>query len=96
MSNDQRLSELSDTEFDALIEGHIERTAGGYGELPADVFFDLLIERAAAHAAVPVTLSITVRGDHLEITPERESPDIVVQGNEVLIGGRRLVLLLSE
>lgn len=96
MSNGQRLSELSDAAFDALIDGHIERTAGGQGELPADVFVDLLVDRASAQSVVPVTLSITVRGDHLEITPDRESTDILVQGNEVLIGGRRLVLRLAE
>ena len=96
MSSDQRLSELSDAEFDALIEGHIERTAAGYGELPADVFIDLLVERAVAQSARPVTLSIVVRGDQLEITPDREGTDVLVQGNEVLIGGRRLVLRLAE
>ena len=42
MSSDPRLSDLSDAEFDALIEGHIERTASGAGDLPADVFIDLL------------------------------------------------------
>jgi hypothetical protein len=96
MSSGQRLSELSNGEFDALIEGHIERVAGGYGDLPAEVFIDLLVERAAAQSGTPVTLSIAVRGDQLEITPDRESADVLVQGNEVLIGGRRLVLHLTE
>ncbi len=96
MSSDQRLSDLSEAEFDALIEGHIARTASGAGDLPADVFVDLLFERVAAQSARPVTLSITVHGDQLEITPDREGSDVLVQGNEVLIGGRRLVLRLAE
>lgn len=95
MSNGQRLSELSDAALDALIDGHIERTAAGQGELPADVFVDLLVERAMAQRARPVTLSIAAHGNQLEITPDPEGPDVVVQGNEVLIGGHRLVLRLD-
>lgn len=96
MSSEQGLSELSDTEFDALVEAHIERTAAGQGELSADVFIDLLVERSEAKSALPVTLSITVHGDQIEITPDHEGADVLVQGNEVLIGGRRLVLRLVE
>ena len=94
--SERRLSVISDAEFDALIEGHIEQTAAGHGELPVDVFVDLLFERLAANSRTPVTLSIDMRGDQLVITPDRESADVVVQGNEVLIGGRRLVLRLAQ
>ena len=59
------------------------------------MFIDLLYERMAMEAGTPVTLVIDVHGDHLEITPEREGTGVVVQGNEVLIGGRRLVLRLA-
>ena len=94
--SERRLSEVSDAEFDALIEGHIERTAAGGSEVPADVFVDLLFERNAANASAPVLLSIDVRGDQLVITPDQEDADVLVQGNEVLIGGRRLVLHLVQ
>ena len=94
--NEQRLSDLSEAEFDKLIDGYIDRTASGNGELPADVFVDLLAERTAAANAAPVVLSIDVRGNQLVITLDREGGDVIVQGNEVVIGGRRLVLRLAQ
>jgi hypothetical protein len=45
---ERRLSELSEAEFEALIEGHIERMAHGDREIEADVFIDLLLTRGAA------------------------------------------------
>jgi len=87
---------MSPEEFDALMDAHIERTATGGNDLAADVFIDLLVERSAERVEAPVTLLLTVHGDHLEITPDREGADILVQGNEVVIGGRRLVLRLER
>lgn len=92
--NEPRLSDMSEAEFDAMIEGHIERTAGGDRELEAEVFVDLLLERIAARAESPVTLAIDVHGNQLVITPDSSGTDIVVQGNEILVGGRRLILRL--
>jgi hypothetical protein len=94
--NQQRFSEMSEAEFDALIEGHIERTAAGSGEMPADIFVDVLLERIATRISTTVTLEIDVDDDKLVIIPDRDSTDIVVQGNEVLIGGHRLVLQLAR
>jgi hypothetical protein len=51
----QRFADMSETEFDALIEGHIERTATGAGELLADVFLDVLLELCLPCRAVPRT-----------------------------------------
>jgi hypothetical protein len=92
----QRFSDMSEAEFDSLIEGHIERTAASYGEMPADVFIDVLLERIAAKTRTTLMLEIDVTDDRLVITPDRDSADVVVQGNEVLIGGHRLVLKLSH
>jgi hypothetical protein len=92
----QRFTDMSDAEFDALIDGHIERSAAGSGEMPPDVFVDLLIERIATKTDTTLTLAIDVTGDQVVITPDRDSADVVVQGNEVLIGGHRLVLQLAR
>lgn len=94
--NQQRCSEMSEAEFDALIEGHIERTAAGEGEMPADVFFDVLLERIATRAGATLMLKIDVTDDLLVITPDRDSAEVVVQRNEVLIGGHRPVLQLAR
>ena len=44
----KRLSEMSEAEFDSLIDSCIDRTSTSYGEIPAEIFLDLLIERIAA------------------------------------------------
>jgi hypothetical protein len=89
-------ADMSEAEFDALIDSHIERTAAGLDEVPANVFLDLLLERIAARANTTLTLNIDVTDDQLVITPDRDSAEIIIQGNEVFIGGRRLVLQLAR
>jgi hypothetical protein len=92
----ERLSEMSEAAFEALLDAHIERTAAGEAELPPGVFVDVLLERIEQGAAAPVRLTIDVSGDQLVIMPDRESIDVVVQGNEVLVAGRRLVLQINR
>ena len=69
---------------------------GHKSEMPADVFLDVLLERIAARTSATLTLNIDVTDDQLVITPDRDSAEVVVQGNEVLIGGHRLVLQLAR
>lgn len=93
----KRFDDMSEAEFDSLIDGYIERTAIGYGEMPAEFFLDLLIERMVAKVDETVNLSIGVsEDDNLVITPDRELSDIVIRGNEILVGKRRFVLKLTE
>jgi hypothetical protein len=92
----QRFADMSAEAFDALIDGHIERTAAGADAMPADMFFDVLVERLATEVTATVTLDVDVAGDQLVLTPDRDSGDIVVQGNAILIGGRRIVLQLAR
>jgi hypothetical protein len=91
----ERFADMNEEEFTNLIDGYIERTATGYGEIPVEIFLDLLIERMAAKVDETLNLSVDIQGDELVITPDRETGDIVVRGNEILIGKRRLVLQLS-
>jgi hypothetical protein len=93
----KRFDEMSEAEFGRLVDGYIERTATGYGEMPAEFFLDLLVERMATKAEETVNLSIDVsEDDDLVITPDRELSDIVIRGNEILVGKRRFVLKLVE
>jgi hypothetical protein len=94
--NQHDFADMSEAEFDALIDSHIERTATGADGLPATIFFDLLLERIAAQTNATLTLNIDVTDDQLVITPDRDSAEVIIQGNEVLIGGRRLVLQLAR
>jgi hypothetical protein len=59
-------------------------------ELPPDVFVALLLEPIAAKPDTTLTLATDVKGDQLVKSPDRDSPDVVVQGNELLIGGHRV------
>ena len=93
----KRFDEMSEAEFDKLVDGYIERTAVGYGKIPPEFFLDLLVERMAAKTDETVNLSIDVsEDDDLVITPDRELSDIVIRGNEILVGKRRFVLKLVE
>ncbi|HRQ42624.1 MAG TPA: hypothetical protein PLD25_32320 [Chloroflexota bacterium] len=88
---------MDEAEFTSLVHSYIERMATGYGEMPAEFFLDLLVERMAVKANETVNLSIDVSaGDDLVITPDRELSDIVIRGNEILVGKRRFVLKLAE
>ena len=93
----QTFADMSQTEFDDLIERYIEREAYGYGEMPADIFFDLLLTRMAEqnNETANFDISITPEGNELVITPDRDLSDVVVNGNEILVGGHRLVFQVS-
>jgi hypothetical protein len=51
---------------------------------------------APPHAAVHLSLALVGNDDDLLITPDRELSDIVIRGNEIWVGNRRLVLKLAE
>lgn len=91
----KRFADMNEREFDNLINGFIDRTAEGYGEVPAKIFLDLLVERVAARVDETVNLSINITGDDLTITPDRDMGNIIVRGNEILVGKHRLVLQLT-
>jgi hypothetical protein len=91
----ETFAEMSEAEFDALIDSYIKREAAGYGEMPAEIFFDLLLERSTARAEETLNLEVEVADDRLVIIPDRETGDVVVHGNEILVGGYRLVFQLA-
>jgi len=92
----KQFAEMEEAEFDSIIDGYIERTAHGYGEMPAKVYFDLLAERMEEQVEETVTLSINVTEDDLIIHSDRELGDILIQGNEIVIGKHRFILQLSH
>jgi len=92
----KQFAEMEEAEFDALIDGYIERTARSYDEVPVEVYFDLLAERMEEQVEETVTLSINVSKDDLVIHSDRELGDILIQGNEIVIGKHRFVLQLAS
>lgn len=91
----QTFAQMNATEFVALIDRYIDREAGRFGEMPAETFFDLLLERAEAKARETLNLAIAVHYNRLVITPDREAGDVIISGNEILVGGRRLVFQMA-
>ena len=92
----QTFAEMSEAEFDTLIDNYIDREANRYGEMPAEIFFDLLLERTRAKIEKTLNLEIEVVDDRLVITPDRKAGDVVIHENEILVGGHRLVFELTE
>jgi hypothetical protein len=45
---EQMITGIDEAEFHALIDAYIDRTAHDYSDMPAGIFFDLLLARAAA------------------------------------------------
>ena len=94
--SDKQFIDMDDKEFDSIINGYIERMAKGYGEMPAEIYFNLLAEQLGDQAEETLTLSIDVVDDDLVIHPDREISDILISGNEIVIGKHRLVLQLAS
>ena len=90
-----RFAEMNEQEFDHLIDNYITRTSTTYGEMPGEFFLDLLFERMRTQVDETLILSVNIQDDDLVIRPDQEMGDIVVRGNEILIGNRRLVLQLA-
>jgi hypothetical protein len=94
--NQQTFQNMNETEFDQLIDGYIERIETKDDNMELPVFFDLLLERIAANAEKTLNLAVALSNDEIVITPDREMNDIVVRGNEILVGGRRLIFQLRK
>lgn len=88
------LAAMNEQEFDRLIDSYITRTSTTYGEMPGEFFLDLLFERMSTQIDETLILSINIADDDLVIQPDQDMGDIVIRGNEILIGNRRLVLQL--
>ncbi len=94
--NQEDIETMPEEAFTALIDNYIERTSRSYGEMPASTFFELLFERMSRQVEETINLSVKLVDDHLVIHPQHESEDILVQGNQIFIGNRRLVLNLTR
>ena len=92
---EKTVTEMNEMEFEALVGAYIDRTAQGYGDMLADIFFDLLLERTTAQVEDTFKLSISIQDNQVVITPDREASTVVVSGNQILVGGHRLILEMA-
>ena len=70
MHHRSRLNDMSEVEFDALIEASIAHPATGACELPLAVFIVLRKKRTPANTEAPVTRATPAHGSQLQ-TPMR-------------------------
>jgi hypothetical protein len=58
----QRLVDLRDDEFEALIEQHIDRVAAGVSDPPIEDALAVWLDRLARQASTTTTLEVAIRG----------------------------------
>jgi len=87
------LGSLSAEEFNELVDAYIERSE------PDTMSFEALDEavRRLAQEAVAETIEVTgvVQGDTIVFDPPKAAP-VIAHGNELLIGGLRLVIKIRQ
>jgi hypothetical protein len=88
----QRLSDLRDDAFDALIEQHIDQVAAGAGNPPIATALAIWLDRLADEAPTTITLEVAISGDQVALIPVGATDPVIVHGNEIIISGHRIVL----
>jgi hypothetical protein len=91
----QRFAEMSEQQFDQLIDNYIDRAAQDEADAPAEFFFELLAQRLSQTADETVTLLVDVENNDLTLRAEQEFADVVICGNEIIVGNHRFVLQLA-
>lgn len=91
----QRFSEMNEQQFDNLIDNYIDRAATDEADVPADFFFDLLAQRLVQSVDETVTLLVDIDNNDLTLRSEQEFPDVVIHGNEIIVGNHRFILQLA-
>ena len=71
------------------------RAAQDEADIPAETFFDLLAQRLSQRVDEPVTLLVDVENNDLTLRAEQAVPDVVVRGNELIVGNHRFILQLA-
>jgi len=88
----QRLADLRDDEFDALIEQHIDQVATGASDPLIEDALAVWLDRLASQASTTTTLEVAISGGQVSLTPAGEADQVLVRGNEIIIGKHRIVL----
>ena len=92
------LDELSDEEFDQLIDNYIERSSHGYNEMPMQIFFELLFENLAQPAQETIDVKLGINNGELDLRlpPGDEEAPILTRGNQILVGDQLIVVNLEN
>jgi hypothetical protein len=88
----QRLADLSDDEFNTLIERHIEHAASGANDPPLEDALAVWLNRLASQSSTTTTLEVAISDGQVSLTPAGGMDQVLVRGNEIIIGSHRIVL----
>lgn len=88
----QRLADLHDDECAGLIEPHSDRVAAGASDPPIADALVAWLDRLARQAATTTTLDVAIRGGQVWLRSAVETDQVLVRGNESIIGMDRIVL----
>ena len=84
-------------QFEAMIDGYIERSSRESGEMPPSAFFALLFEKMAARAQETVKVHGRIVDGQLVLSaPPAEQRTVQVRGNEILVDRWRIVVSLQS
>ena len=94
--NDKRLTEMSGTEFDSVIEAYIDRESQNMGEINAPLFYEALEEILASEPAV-VELEGQIAGSQLQLhTSSNAMPGVRIHDNEIVVNNIRFVIHMTQ
>lgn len=95
--DEKLLTEMSATEFEALLDGYIDRSSEQSAEVPAGAFFELLFAHAAQRATKTVEVEGRVVNGRLVLAaPGAAAPHVYIRENQIVIGDQRVVVKLME
>ena len=80
-------------QFEAMIDGYIERSSRESGEMPVPAFFALLFEKMAARAQETVKVQGRIVDGQLVLSalPTKQRT-VQVRGNEILVDRWRIIV----
>jgi hypothetical protein len=95
--SENQIKTIDFDEFQSVEDGFIERSSHEFGEMPASSFFELLFEKMAERVTETIELEGVVVDDQLILRlPAELETAIRVKDNEILIGGRRIIVKLKN
>ena len=95
--SDNAPGDMAYEQFEAMIDGYIERSSRESGEMPASAFFALLFEKMAARAQETVKVRGRIVDGQLVLSaPPTEQRVVQVRGNEILVDRWRIIVSLQS
>lgn len=95
--SERTLLDLSDKEFNALIEEYIERGSKQTDDLDADIFFDALADFVEAAPETPLKLNGKWDEGELILSPSGTfPPEVKIHNNHIITPDFTFVIELSQ